>query len=457
MPQLTGPVTRYPARVSLLWYAGLVTVGTVLLYEPISQTGNNPVTVLDALFTSTSATCVTGLVVRSTGNDFTWFGQLVILGLIQLGGLGIMTFTTLITLHLGGGSGLRQRALLAGTLGTDYQTDLRWILRRVIAVSLKVEGLGFLILAVRNIFERPLGEALWHALFHSVSAYCNAGFALYDDSLERYRNDPLVNLTIMGLIICGGLGFPVLFNLQQNWFGPWRQRWERLNLHSKMMLLGTAILLVFGTASILVLEWDGELADMPVAERVLVALFQSVTCRTAGFNTIPIGSLTNASLFIMILLMMIGAGPCSTAGGFKVSTLMVLVSRGWATFHGLHHVRLFRRTLAPDLVVQATATAAVFTLAGITALTALLVAEQSDLPHAASQGVFLESLFEVMSALGTVGLSTGFTTKLTVAGRVVVIVLMFLGRLGPISVAAALSRGERPSRIEYPQETLLIG
>jgi trk system potassium uptake protein TrkH len=461
MPRLTGSLVQYPARVSFAWYLGLIALGALVLWLPVcGAKRDQPISLLDAAFTSTSAACVTGLAVRSTPNDFSPFGQAVILVLIQLGGIGIMTVTTFVIFQLGTRQSLRDRVLLTETLGADARSDLRWILRSVILLTFSIEGIGFVILAVRNAFDDTLnwGDKLWQALFHSVSAFCNAGFGLYDDSLERYQSDPVVNFTIMTLIVLGGIGFPVLLDVRRNVRGPWRDSWNRLHLHSKTMLLGTAALLLLGTVAFLVLEWDGRvLKDVHPVARPMVALFHSVTCRTAGFNTVAVGSLTNATLFISILLMAIGAGPGSTAGGFKVSTMMVLVYRAWKTFLGHAKVNVFRRTIPEQTTDRAVATLILFAVVAVFALTTLLVFEQSGASHADGEGPFLDALFEVVSALATVGLSTGLTTKLTLAGRLIVIALMFLGRLGPITVFAALSRGEHKVAIEYPNEEPLIG
>ncbi len=458
MVELKGSLVKYPARASLVWYLGLIAIGALLLAHPVChRSKEKPVTPLDATFTSTSAVCVTGLVVRSTEHDFSIFGQTVILILIQLGGIGIMTVTTYVMFHLGGRENLRRRLVLSAAVGTNSNTDLKWILRNVILFTLVFEGAGFLLLAVRNMFDYEPHLALWHAIFHSVSAFCNAGFALHDNSLIRYQGDPLVNATVSILVVVGGIGFPVMLDLLDNWHGPWGKRWHRLSVHTKMMLIGTATLLVLGTASFLILEWDGVLDGMPYWKRTLVALFHSVSCRTAGFNTVDIASLTNAMLFISILLMIIGAGPCSTAGGFKVSTISVLVLRAWATFRGYTRVQFARRTIPHESFERAAATALLFSVIAILALTILLVIEQSATPHPQSQGLFLDAAFEVVSALGTVGLSTGMTSHLTDPGRVIVILLMFFGRLGPISVFIALSRSERHDPLEYPGEEPLIG
>ena len=458
MSQFVASFSRQPARISVVWYLGLIVAGGLLLMMPASQSNPElPIRRLDAVFTATSAACVTGLAVRSTGSDFSFVGQLVILGLIQVGGIGIMTVTTFVTLWLGGRQTLRVRSILADTLGAGGEPDLHWVLVKVIRWTLAFEVAGFVVLSIRFLFDYSFGQALWHALFHSVSAFCNAGFSLYDDSLTGYQGDVTVNAVIMTLVVCGGIGFPVMLDLSRCSQGSWNERWSQLMLHSKIMIVGTATLLLLGTLAFLVFEWHGVLKGMPWPRRLLVSLFQSTTCRTAGFNTVEFGNLTNAMTFISVLLMMIGAGPCSTGGGFKVSTMVVLITRGWATFRGHTQLNLARRTIPREVTDRALATAAIFSVVAMIALTLLLVLEQPIVPHRQTQGFFIEAVFEVVSSLGTVGLTTGMTPQLTEPGRVIVICLMFMGRLGPISVFAALSRIARDEPFEYAQESPLIG
>ncbi|MCR4415394.1 MAG: hypothetical protein NUV77_23535 [Thermoguttaceae bacterium] len=458
MPEIAGSVARYPARASFAWYFGLILLGALALIHPrCGVEGKRPISFLDALFTSTSATCVTGLTVRATGSEFSPLGQLVILALIQLGGIGIMTVTTFITFRLGGREGLRQRAVLAETFGAGPTTDLRWLLRNVILLTLAIEAVGAAVLAVRNLFFMPLPQALWHATFHAISAFCNAGFALSDDNLVGLQGDVATNLTIMGLVVLGGIGYPVMLDLQANWRGSWSRRWERLHLHTKLMLLGTAGLLVAGTLAFLTLEWDHALRGMPLWRKLLVSAFHAVVPRTAGFNTVDIGALTQATLFILVLLMFVGAGPCSTGGGLKVSTFVVLLLRAWKTFWGFRRVNVFRRTIPPESIARATTAAILFVTVVIAAVLPLTIFEHPYPAGNTSERIFLDALFEVVSALCTVGLSTGITPYLSAIGQIVLIVVMFVGRLGPITVLAAISLAERRQALEYPQEEPLIG
>ncbi len=460
MPQLVGSIASYPARSTFLWFLGLILCGSFLLSQPFAQVqgpGHAPVGYLDAIFTATSAACVTGLTVRSTAHDFSWAGQLIIVVLIQLGGIGIMTITTLIVIQFSG-AGLKHKALVSSTLGADVATDLRSILRSVLLFTFVVEFSGFAGLAIRNLFDQRWADALWHALFHSVSAFCNAGFSLYDNNLINYRHDPWVNAVICGLIMTGGLGFPVMLDVRRNWKRKsWLDLWDHLQLNSKIMLLGSTFLWLSGMLCFLAIEWDGVLRGRSLWESLQVSFFQSVTCRTAGFNTVNMGRLTNAILFVMILLMLVGAGPCSTGGGFKVTTAVTLVLRAWSAFRGHGRVSIFRRTIPRDLVERASVTAMLYGAVACLGLTILLLYEQSDRRAPARQDHFLAAAFEVVSALGTVGLSTGITPDLSIPGRLVIICLMFLGRLGPISAFAALSRPAQREVVEYSSEEPLIG
>jgi trk system potassium uptake protein TrkH len=368
-----------------------------------------------------------------------------------------MTVTTFVTFQLGGRQSLRHRMILSDTLGAGEAPDLRSVLRRILRLTLVVESAGVVILTIRFLFDFSPGEALWHAVFHTISAFNNAGFGLHDDSLTKYQGDWIVNLTVIALIVIGGIGYPVILDLMRHRQQPWREIWERITLHSKVMLVGTALLITVGTAAALALEWNGVLAALPWYNRPLAALFHSVSTRTAGFNTVDLASMNNATLFITILLMMIGAGPGSTGGGFKVSTFMLLGARAWSSFRGFSRVNLFRRTVPHEAINRAVATALIFSIIAAAALVALLVVEQSHVSHRQSSGLFLDAAFEVVSALATVGLSTGITGQLTSLGQMVIIALMFIGRLGPITVFAALARAQREHKVEYVHDAPLFG
>jgi len=461
MPKMASSLARYPARVTSLWFAGVIVLGSIALWLPMSSKSlERPISFLDACFTATSALCVTGLSVRSTAHDFTHVGQAVILLLIQLGGLGIMTLTTFILTQVGGRGGLRSRLVIAETLGAGDDADVRSILKRVFFATALLEGVGIFFLWLRFLFQYPWLTALWHAVFHGVSAFCNAGFALHDDNLIQYQHDPAVNLIVCSLIILGGIGFPVILDVYNrfSWSRPFD--WPELHIHSKVTLIGTVVLITFGFVLLLAMEWDNALATMPWYGKVQVAMFQSVTCRTAGFNTVDLNDLTNASLFLMILLMAIGGGPCSTAGGIKVSTVALLVMQAYRRFQGRACMSFFRRTIPQAAVDRAMASTMTFLAVAIVACTVLMVVEQSGKSHRNLGGYSdpaLEIIFEVISALGTVGLSTGITANLSELGKWSIIALMFMGRLGPISVISALSRSVREPKVEFANEEPLVG
>jgi len=455
--RLYGSLLQYPARMAFGCYVAAIAVGTLLLSRPFASAGREPIGLLDAAFTATSAVCVTGLVVRSTGADFSFAGQFIILSLIQLGGIGIMTITTFAILELGSGATIRHRAVIAETLGARLADDLHWVLRNVLTVVLLFESIGFALLAIRNGRDMPWPEALWHSLFHSVSAFCNAGFALFDDSLTRYQDDVLVNCTVIFLIVVGGIGAPVAFDLRRNVGRSFAGTWRRLSLHTKLVLVGTALLLIIGTASILLLEWNKALANMGWGQRFMVALFQSASARTAGFNTIDLTDLTNATLFVLIVLMFIGACPCSTGGGFKVTTFMVVLLAVWARFRGRRQTQAFGRAVPDQTIDRALATMLAFAATATVALTVLLVFEEAWWPRSNERGLFLNAMFETASAIGTVGYSMGLTGTLSPLSKLLIIVLMLAGRLGPISIFIALAKAETRQAISYAHEDVLIG
>jgi trk system potassium uptake protein TrkH len=456
MQQVTGSIVGYPARVSGIAYVLTILAGAALLMLPAArQPDRPPISFIDALFTATSAACVTGLAVRSTAHDFSPLGQVVILALVQLGGLGIMTITTLVSFRVGAHATLRQRAVIADTLGIRARGDLGRVARSVLLTVVVAESAGFVLLSLATWGSGTPGEVLWGALFHTVSAFCNAGFALHDDSFMARAADAPFNLVICALIIVGGLGFPVIFDIVSRLRQP-GDFWQRLHLQTKLMLLGTAGLLIFGAVTFWLLEADGVLVGAPLGTRLLTGVFHATTCRTAGFNTVDYAALTSQTLFLAIILMAIGAGPCSTGGGFKVSTFMTLVIGAWSSFRGLGRVNVFRRTIPHAAVERATATALLFGAVAIAAMVAVLVVEGHSVASERPRW-FLDVLFECISALATVGLTTGITTMLSDPGKLVITILMLVGRLGPLTAAVALSRRQRSYQPAYPEEEPLVG
>lgn len=461
MSRYLGSLASYPARTVVFGYMAMIVVGGAVLSLPVSHAkADAPVSFLDAIFTATSATCVTGLSVRSIGNDFTLFGQIVILVLVQIGGIGIMTITTMATLTLGSSESMRQRNTLAETLGLAGMTSGQ-ILRRILWVTFIIEFMGMLILWTRFAFDtdKTLLQAGYFALFHSVAAFCNAGFGLYDDNLCRYVGDPTINLSIMALIILGGIGFPTIEDVLKNLRSARGFHWSQLRLQSKVVILGTGILLGVGTVVILSFEWNNALSEKAAPQAVLAAAFQSTTPRTAGFNTLDIRSLTEATLFAMILLMIIGTAPCSTGGGAKISTVGLVVLNAWCRIRGRGETTIFRRTLDRELVGRATALLLLYLTVATIGILLLLAFESRDIVHTEGNNVFMNCAFEAFSALGTVGLTAtkGTGEFFSPAGKIVLILLMYIGRIGPISLAIVVSRETRARHTEYAREGLLIG
>jgi trk system potassium uptake protein TrkH len=446
-----------PVNLPILSFAGFTLIGTMLLMLPLAANGPG-LSAVDALFTATSATCVTGLVVVDTGSALSLFGQLVVLGLIQCGGLGIMTFSTVLILLMTGRFSLVHRNFVQDTFTHGPDTRLPSLIRHVLMFTLVLEAAGAALLFLRFSTTYPLGRALYLAVFHAVSAFCNAGFSLYPRSFMGYRGDPLVNLTVALLIICGGIGFLVLLEMKRVLFES-RQvhRAWRLSVHSKLVLTLTLLLLTAGALGYLICEWKDSMAGLPLPTKLMAAFFQSVTARTAGFNTLDFGKMANVTLLFTILLMFVGAASGSTGGGIKVNTLGVLFALSRSRLRGEKGASIFRRTLAPEAVGRAISVFVVAVIVIYLATTALTLSELGTTMHEESRGLFLELLFEVVSAFGTVGLSLGITPKLSILGKLILVLVMFAGRLGPLSIAVALSGKEPRRRFQYAEENVMIG
>lgn len=437
-----------PPQFLVLGFAALIAMGSLLLSLPISSATGVPVPFIDAFFTSTSAVCVTGLVVVDTGTRYSPFGQSVILILIQMGGLGITMVTTLGALLLGKRITLRDRILIQESLNQFTLEGLVRLSRYILFVTALAESVGALLLFLRWIPDLGWGRALYFGIFHSVSAFNNAGFDLFGEykSLVPYNQDVIVNAVIMSLIVLGGIGFTVIADLYNS-----RQaiRWS---LHTKMALTVTGILILGGSLLIYLFEYDNPetLGELSPVGKVLAALFQSVTARTAGYNTVPIGGLHFSSLFLLILLMFIGASPASTGGGIKTTTFGVLVSRVYALVRGRQETVVYHRRLAPVSQDKAFVT---IVLSGLLVVLSTMVLTLTE-----SGASFLQLLFEAVSAFGTVGLSTGITPNLSAVGRILIALTMFTGRVGPFTVASAFAyRDIAPTAIRHPEERVIIG
>lgn len=410
---------------------------------PFATVDGKGLNLLDSLFTATSATCVTGLVVVNTGTTFTMFGQLVIMILIQIGGLGIMTMSTAFALITGRKISLRQRLIIQEDLNQMGISGLLRLIQYILTVTFLIEGIGAALLFSRLIYDYPVGKALFYSIFHAVSAFNNAGFDLFGSSLEGYVGDLVINLTVIALIILGGLGFAVLAELYDK---------RRLtSLHAKMVIMATIFLLGFGCLFFFVLESNNPatMGDLNFGQKLLASLFLAVTPRTAGFNTISVGSLHQSTLFLIMILMFIGASPGSTGGGIKTTTISALFASMWTTVRGKKHdVEIFGRRLGEDIINKSLA---IVTLSLVLVLMMTLVlcyTEGFDL---------LDILFETVSAFGTVGLSTGITPYLSKIGRIFLILTMFVGRVGPLTLAVAMSERKKKAKFHYPKEKIIVG
>ena len=440
--------TAHPARVGVVGFAIAVLVVTALLMLPVAAEPGQATTFRQALFTATSAVCVTGLAVVDTPTHWSAFGEIVILGGIQAGGFGIMTLASLLGLLASRRLGLRSRLLSGWETRAEGLGDVRRVLRGVARTTFVVEGLVALALSIRfwRAYDQQPGEALYSGMFHAVSAFNNAGFSIYSDNLVRFASDPYVCLPIAVAVILGGLGFPVLFELRRALTSP--SAWS---LHTKTTLLTYGLLLAGGTVVISAFEWGnpGTLGPLSLPAKVLAGFFQGgVQPRTAGFNSLDIAEMEPASLLVTDVLMFIGGGSAGTAGGIKVTTFMVLFFAILAEARGEPHVDAFGREVASAVLRQALAVALLGVALVVTGTLALLAV--SGLPLDAV-------LYESTSAFATVGLSTGITADLPAPGQYVLVVLMFLGRTGPVTLATALVLRERRRLYRRPEERMLVG
>ncbi|MEX3619724.1 TrkH family potassium uptake protein [Paenibacillus glucanolyticus] len=435
-----------PPQILVLGFAAIIFIGAALLMLPISSRTGEPLGFIDALFTSTSATCVTGLVVVDTGTTFSSFGQIVIMLLIQIGGLGFMTMATLFALVLKRRISLKDRLVLQEAMNQSSMEGIVRLIRRVLLYSLVIEACGAVLLSIRWAFDMPIGKAIYYGVFHAVTMFNNAGFDLFGDfrSLTGYVYDPVVNVVVMFLIVSGGIGFIVLSDLIDF------RKQRRLSLHSKVVLSMTGALLLVGFIVILIFEFTNPrtLGSLNWGGKFLGALFQSVTPRTAGANTIDITGLRQATQFFIVILMFIGASPGSTGGGIKTTTFTIMVGAVIAMMRGRDDIVMFRYRLAQERVLKALT---------IALLALLLVLAVSMILSTTEEGEFLEILFETTSAFGTVGLSMGLTPDLTVFGKILISITMFAGRLGPLTLAYALGPKKGKELYRHPEGKMIIG
>ena len=450
LSRLFGMKKWNPTRVIVLGFVVVILVGTVLLRLPVSARDGQATSWLTCLFTATSATCVTGLVQVDTFLHWSGFGQGVILLLLQLGGLGFVTLLSLISFVMGSRIGLSQRLMMASALNLPNTAGVVRVVRHALVGTFLLEGAGAIVLAARLVPWFGWGKGLWFSVFHSVSAFCNGGFDLMGEysgaysSLAAFYKDPVVLLTVTALIVVGGLGFFVWEDLLR------KRSWKRLSLYSRMVLGITGGLILFGTVYFLWIEWDNPatLGGMDPGEKWLNALFQSVTLRTAGYATIDQSALTDSSAVLSAVFMLVGGSSGSTAGGLKTVTAGVLLVSLWESLRGRDQVVLRGRTIPARRVLDAmtlTLTVCLLFLGG-----AMMLSVTEGLP-------FLKAAYEVASALGTVGLSMGVTPELSAASSVLVILFMYMGRVGILSFSIAFMTRRSDGKVRYPVTEVLIG
>ncbi len=431
----------------LLGFAGVILLGTLLLWLPASRTGHDPMAWKAALFTSTSAVCVTGHAIVDTPTYWSLFGQVVIMGLIQVGGFGIVTAASLLLVVARRNLGMRSRMLTRSESQAITAGDVRRVVGSVAVFTLAVEGVIAVVLALRLHFAYAVspGDAAWRGVFHAISAFNNAGFALYSDNLIGFQSDWLIIMPISLGIIIGGLGHPVFADLARC-----RTAVRSLTLHTKLTVVGTAALLVGGTVAFLLTEWHNEktFAPMSIATKVLSAWFQSVTTRTAGFSSVNLGDFHDESWLISDMLMFVGGGSGSTAGGVKVATFLVLVLIVVGEARGRMPPEAFGRRIPVPALRQSLAVA----FLAINAITLATLALMVLTPYSLDR-----CILEVISAFSTVGLSTGITPHLGTPGQLVLVAMMYLGRVGPLALVLALAGRQKQRLYQYPEASPLVG
>ena len=442
-----------PSQMMVVGFAAVILIGAILLSLPIATQTGERTSFLDSLFTATSAVCVTGLVVVDTATHWNFFGQIVIIILIQTGGLGFMTITTLFSLIVKKRINLKERLLIQESLNQIDLSGLVKLTRYILLMTFVIEGIGALILSTVFIPQFGFIRGSWYSIFHSISAFCNAGFDLMGNvtgpysSLMYYVNNTTITLAISALIILGGLGFPVILDIVKN------KKISKLNMHSKIVLISTSILIVVGMLFIFIVEYKnvGTLGNLSLKGKILSSLFQSVTIRTAGFATIDLTILHQATLFIMMIFMFVGASPASTGGGVKTTTIAVLILTVKSFLLGKEDIEVFGRRITSSTVRKSVGIFFVGVLAVLTGILLIVLIEpEFDL---------LEASFEVVSALATVGLSIGGSSNLTSIGKLLIVIYMFMGRVGLLTIFLALvaKNTVNKQQIRYPEGRIIVG
>ena len=445
----------HPGTILLSSYLVTIGVGTFLLLLPAS-TVSGTISFIDAIFTATSAVCVTGLIVVDTGSYFTLFGQHIILALIQLGGLGVMTISVTIFLMIGKQVSFKQRMAMQDLFAHTPREDINQLVKSILCFTVIAELTGILLLTLHWTKEYPLTKALYMGVFHSVSAFCNAGFSLFTDSFMDYNSDIFLNVVICTLIIFGGIGFPVVYDIYKTVFRSQGKR-LKLSVQTKTVLITTGILIMAGTAVFWSVEQNALIHGYSFVGRFLTSLFQSITCRTAGFNTINIAALGNATLAFMIFLMVVGASPGSCGGGIKTTTLAVMGKFAWSRMRNKIRVNMFKKSIPKDTVTKSTSLVVISMTIILAAFFLLLLSTPENMDSGEHHSQFLSYFFEVVSAFGTVGLSMGATTQMTCPGKFLIIIMMLIGRVGVLTFSYLIAGVELTNGIEYAEENIMIG
>ncbi len=433
-----------PPRVLALGFASLILIGAILLNLPVATQTGESIGFINALFTSASAVCVTGLVVVNTGMYWSLFGQVVIILLIQMGGLGFMTMATIGALVIGKKITLKERLVIKEQLNQETMSGLVKLTKYVILSTFVIEGIGALLLSTRFIPIYGVVKGIWFSVFHAISAFCNAGFDLTGDSIAPFVGDFTINMTIAALIILGGLGFSVYIDISRY------KRFKRLSLHSKLVLSITGMLLLVGMIIFLLIEYTNPLTLKPLGlgEKLIASFFQSVVPRTAGYYSVNLAGLYDTTVFLMIILMFIGGSPGSTGGGIKTTTFGTLILTTIGVIKGDKDIVAFRKRISYDVINRSLAIATVGMILILGVSFVLTVTEPAN---------FLDVLFETTSAFATVGLTRGLTPNLTYFGKVMIIVTMYIGRVGPLTMAYVFARKSKHNSFRYSEGNIMVG
>lgn len=436
----------------MLSFAGVILAGALALWHP-SSAAQGRISFVDALFMSASGVCVTGLAVLDIGKELSLIGQIITIILFQIGGLGIITFSVILFDLMGRGISFKEREIVQSVFLPAPRRDYFEVLKSVLVMTFTIEALGTVLLFVRFAQDFDLGRAFYCAVYHAISAFNNCGYSLFSDNLMGYQADFIVNVTVMALIVLGGIGFIVQHEINAKFKGVQK----RLSVHSRIVLITTTLLIFSGALLFYMFEKDHILKGTSVSASILISFFQSITPRTAGFNTVDIGQLTNASILLQIILMFVGASPGSTGGGVKTTSTALLFLLIWNRLKGHEEVNVFNRTMPKELLTRTISIifASAFSVSLITSV--LLLAGGGNLPPLESRHLFVEYLFETVSAFGTVGLSMGITPKLNDIQKLAIILMMFAGRVGPLTLAFSLAIRSSKGRISYAEETVMVG